>query len=81
DLFIFDEPPRGLDVGAQLEIYELVNRLVAQGKSIIMISSELPEGLGMCDRILVMRSGPIAGEIEAEHATQENIMLSATLED
>ncbi|MCP5650836.1 D-xylose ABC transporter ATP-binding protein, partial [Klebsiella pneumoniae] len=59
----------------------LMNRLVAKGKSIIMISSELPEVLGMCDRILVMRSGHIAGEIEAEHATQEKIMQYATLED
>ncbi len=72
DILIFDEPTRGIDVGAKLEIYELMNRLVAKGKSIIMISSELPEVLGMCDRILVMRSGHIAGEIEAEHATQKN---------
>lgn len=81
DILIFDEPTRGIDVGAKLEIYELMNRLVAKGKSIIMISSELPEVLGMCDRILVMRSGRIAGEIEAEHATQEKIMQYATLED
>ncbi|MGX5148704.1 ATP-binding cassette domain-containing protein, partial [Enterobacter hormaechei] len=81
DILIFDEPTRGIDVGAKLEIYELMNRLVAKGKSIIMISSELPEVLGMCDRILVMRSGHIAGEIEAEHATQEKIMQYATLED
>ncbi|MCV5941823.1 ATP-binding cassette domain-containing protein, partial [Escherichia coli] len=54
DILIFDEPTRGIDVGAKLEIYELMNRLVAKGKSIIMISSELPEVLGMCDRILVM---------------------------
>ncbi|HDT1781570.1 TPA: sugar ABC transporter ATP-binding protein, partial [Escherichia coli] len=59
DILIFDEPTRGIDVGAKLEIYELMNRLVAKGKSIIMISSELPEVLGMCDRILVMRSGRI----------------------
>ncbi|NEM17927.1 sugar ABC transporter ATP-binding protein, partial [Escherichia coli] len=81
DILIFDEPTRGIDVGAKLEIYELMNRLVAKGKSIIMISSELPEVLGMCDRILVMRSGRIAGEIAAEHATQEKIMQYATLED
>ncbi|EOA5626345.1 sugar ABC transporter ATP-binding protein, partial [Escherichia coli] len=62
DILIFDEPTRGIDVGAKLEIYELMNRLVAKGKSIIMISSELPEVLGMCDRILVMRSGRITGE-------------------
>ncbi|HGW7175476.1 TPA: sugar ABC transporter ATP-binding protein, partial [Escherichia coli] len=63
DILIFDEPTRGIDVGAKLEIYELMNRLVAKGKSIIMISSELPEVLGMCDRILVMRSGRITGEL------------------
>ncbi|HAO3429284.1 TPA: sugar ABC transporter ATP-binding protein, partial [Escherichia coli] len=66
DILIFDEPTRGIDVGAKLEIYELMNRLVAKGKSIIMISSELPEVLGMCDRILVMRSGRITGELSAK---------------
>lgn len=81
DILIFDEPTRGIDVGAKLEIYELMNRLVAKGKSIIMISSELPEVLGMCDRILVMRSGRITGELNAEGATQEKIMQYATLED
>ncbi|TLJ09984.1 sugar ABC transporter ATP-binding protein [Escherichia sp. E3659] len=81
DILIFDEPTRGIDVGAKLEIYELMNRLVAKGKSIIMISSELPEVLGMCDRILVMRSGRITGEISAKEATQEKIMQYATLED
>ncbi|MBN6043050.1 sugar ABC transporter ATP-binding protein [Citrobacter sp. ku-bf4] len=81
DILIFDEPTRGIDVGAKLEIYELMNRLVAKGKSIIMISSELPEVLGMCDRILVMRSGRITGELTAGNATQEKIMQYATLED
>ncbi|HAN4717512.1 TPA: sugar ABC transporter ATP-binding protein [Escherichia coli] len=81
DILIFDEPTRGIDVGAKLEIYELMNRLVAKGKSIIMISSELPEVLGMCDRILVMRSGRITGELSAKEATQEKIMQYATLED
>lgn len=81
DILIFDEPTRGIDVGAKLEIYELMNRLVAKGKSIIMISSELPEELGMCDRILVMRSGRITGELSAKEATQEKIMQYATLED
>ncbi|MBJ9257090.1 sugar ABC transporter ATP-binding protein [Citrobacter amalonaticus] len=81
DILIFDEPTRGIDVGAKLEIYELMNRLVATGKSIIMISSELPEVLGMCDRILVMRSGRITGELTADNATQEKIMQYATLED
>ncbi|MEJ9522493.1 sugar ABC transporter ATP-binding protein [Escherichia coli] len=81
DILIFDEPTRGIDVGAKLEIYELMNRQVAKGKSIIMISSELPEVLGMCDRILVMRSGRITGELSAKEATQEKIMQYATLED
>ena len=81
DILIFDEPTRGIDVGAKLEIYELMNRLVAKGKSIIMISSELPEIIGMCDRILVMRSGRITGELNKANATQENIMKYATLED
>lgn len=81
DILIFDEPTRGIDVGAKQEIYELMNRLVAKGKSIIMISSELPEVLGMCDRILVMRSGRITGELSANEATQEKIMQYATLED
>ena len=81
DMLIFDEPTRGIDVGAKLEIYELMNRLVAKGKSIIMISSELPEVLGMCDRILVMRNGRITGELASDDATQEKIMQYATLED
>ena len=81
DILIFDEPTRGIDVGAKLEIYELMNRLVAKGKSIIMISSELPEVLGMCDRILVLRNGRITGELASDDATQEKIMQYATLED
>ena len=81
DILIFDEPTRGIDVGAKLEIYELMTRLVAKGKSIIMISSELPEVLGMCDRILVMRNGRITGELASDDATQEKIMQYATLED
>ncbi|WP_404769991.1 sugar ABC transporter ATP-binding protein [Citrobacter freundii] len=81
DILIFDEPTHGIDVGAKLEIYELMNRLVAKGKSIIMISSELPEVLGMCDRILVMRNGRITGELASDDATQEKIMQYATLED
>ena len=71
DILIFDEPTRGIDVGAKLEIYELMNRLVAKGQSIIMLSSELPEVLGMCDRILVMRNGRITGELASDDTTQE----------
>lgn len=81
DILIFDEPTRGIDVGARLEIYQLMNQLVSDGKSIIMISSELPEILGMCDRILVMRHGKITGELACEEATQEKIMQYATLEE
>ncbi|MGF1909732.1 sugar ABC transporter ATP-binding protein [Vibrio kasasachensis] len=80
EILIFDEPTRGIDVGAKLEIYELINQLTKQGKSVIVISSELPEVLGMCDRILVMRNGNITGELQAEEASQQNIMKYATLE-
>jgi ABC-type sugar transport system ATPase subunit len=75
EVLIFDEPTRGIDVGAKYEIYLLMNELVAQGKSIMMISSEMPEVLGMADRILVMHAGRITGEIaDARRATQEQIM-------
>lgn len=75
EVLIFDEPTRGVDVGAKFEIYQLMNELVAQGKAIVMISSELPEVLGMADRILVMHEGRITGELpDARAATQEQIM-------
>ena len=75
EVIIFDEPTRGIDVGAKYEIYLLMNRLASEGKAILMISSELPEVLGMSDRILVMHNGGIAGEItDVENATQEEIM-------
>jgi ABC-type sugar transport system ATPase subunit len=78
DVIIFDEPTRGIDVGAKYEIYLLMNRLVAQHKAIIMISSELPEVLGMSDRIVVMHEGRISGEItDAANATQKQIMALA----
>ena len=69
-----DEPTRGIDVGAKYEIYCIINQLVAEGKSILMISSELPEILGMCDRIYVMNEGKIVGEIPRAKASQEAIM-------
>ncbi|AWP27192.1 sugar ABC transporter ATP-binding protein [Paenibacillus sp. Cedars] len=78
DILIFDEPTRGIDVGAKSEIYRLLNELAAQGKSIIMISSELPEILRMSHRILVMCEGRITGELDHEEATQEIIMHLAT---
>ncbi len=78
ELIIFDEPTRGIDVGAKYEIYLLMNRLAAEGKAIIMISSELPEVLGMADRILVMHEGRITGEItDVAAATQESVMKLA----
>ncbi|MBN2093167.1 D-xylose ABC transporter ATP-binding protein, partial [candidate division KSB1 bacterium] len=75
---IFDEPTRGVDVGAKVEIYNLMNSLVEKGIGVIMISSELPEIMGMCDRILVMHQGVIRGELTREEATQEKIMYYAT---
>ena len=74
DVLILDEPTRGIDVGAKYEIYCIINDLVAAGKSVIMISSELPEVIGMSDRIYVMNEAKIVGEIKASEATQENIM-------
>jgi ribose transport system ATP-binding protein len=76
-LLIFDEPTRGIDVGAKAEIYQLMWRLVAQGIAILMISSELPEVLKMCDRILVMHEGTISGELRRDEADQEKIMALA----
>jgi putative multiple sugar transport system ATP-binding protein len=77
DIFIVDEPTRGIDVGAKTEIYEIINDLAAQGKSVIMVSSELPEALGMADRIYVMNEGKIKGVLNHDEATQEKIMRLA----
>lgn len=74
DIMILDEPTRGIDVGAKYEIYCIMNQLVAEGKSVIMISSEMPEILGMCDRIYVMNEGRMVAELDAAEATQELIM-------
>ena len=79
DILIFDEPTRGIDVGAKSEIYHLMNQLVEQGKSIIMISSEMSEILRMSDRIIVMCEGRITGDIPIEEANQECIMSAATM--
>jgi ribose transport system ATP-binding protein len=79
EILIFDEPTRGIDVGAKSEIYKLLNELIQQGKSIIMISSELPEILRMSHRVIVMCEGRITGELSAEDATQEEIMKYATM--
>jgi len=76
-IFILDEPTRGVDVGAKKEIYDIINNFKKEGMSIIMISSEIPEILGMSDRILVMHEGKITGELDRDHATQESIMKCA----
>lgn len=81
DILIFDEPTRGIDVGAKSEIYSLMNELVKEGKSIIMISSELTEILRMSDRIVVMCEGRKTGELDISEATQENIMHAATMRE
>ncbi len=74
DVFLFDEPTRGIDVAAKVEVYQLMNELLKRGSAIIMISSELPEVLGMSDRVLVMRGGRICGEFSRREATQERIL-------
>jgi len=77
DILMLDEPTRGIDVGAKYEIYQLMINLAGQGKSIIMVSSELPELLGVCDRILVMSGGHLTGELDADKTNQEEIMALA----
>lgn len=74
DLIFMDEPTRGVDVGAKVEIYMLMNEMIRQGKAVVMISSELPEILGMSDRIMIMHEGRVMGELAREEATQEKIM-------
>jgi ribose transport system ATP-binding protein len=80
-VLIFDEPTRGIDVGAKSEIYKLLNELAAQGRAIIVISSELPEVLQLSHRVLVMCEGRITGEVRGDEATQENLMALATRRD
>ncbi|AVX30326.1 monosaccharide ABC transporter ATP-binding protein, CUT2 family [Carboxydocella thermautotrophica] len=77
-IYIFDEPTRGIDVGAKVEVYNVINELVAGGAAVIMISSELPELLGMSDRIIVMSEGKVTAELMRDQANQENIMRAAT---
>ena len=77
-LIILDEPTRGIDVGAKKDIYDLMNKLTEQGVSIIMVSSELPEVLGMSDRIMVIHEGTVAGILESQGATQESVITLAT---
>ena len=76
-MFIFDEPTKGIDVGAKSEIYEIIRKMCDEGKAIIMISSDMPELLSVCDRIIVFREGEISGEMDNASATEEKIMLAA----
>jgi methyl-galactoside transport system ATP-binding protein len=78
EVLLLDEPTRGIDVGAKYEIYQLMISLAEAGKCIMMVSSEMPELLGVCDRILVMSGGRLAGELLAKSATQEKIMELAS---
>ena len=78
DIVIFDEPTRGIDVGAKYEVYSLINQLAEQGAAVIMISSEMSEVIGMSDRIIVMCEGRITGEIGGRDATQSRILALAS---
>ena len=80
DVLILDEPTRGIDVGAKYEIYSIINRLAAAGKGIIVISSELPELLGICDRVYALSVGRITGELPVEEATPEAMLKLMTME-
>ena len=77
EVLLLDEPTRGIDVGAKYEIYQLIIDLANKGKIVMMVSSEMPELLGVCDRILVMSGGRLAGEVDAKNTTQEEIMTLA----
>jgi ribose transport system ATP-binding protein len=77
NVLILDEPTRGVDVGAKIEIYKIINSLVAEGKAVIMISSEMPEVIGMCDRVVVMRGGKIMGELSKKEICEENLIRYA----
>ena len=76
-VLLLDEPTRGIDVGAKLEVYELINRLTAAGKAIVLVSSELPELMGMSDRILMLCEGRVGGMFAREEATQERLLAAA----
>ena len=77
EVLILDEPTRGIDVGAKFEIYKLMTEVAQAGKAVVMVSSELPELIGMCDRIYVMCEGHIAGELHRDEFSQEAIMMYA----
>jgi L-arabinose transport system ATP-binding protein len=80
-LLILDEPTRGVDVGAKADIYAIIDKLAAEGSAILVISSELPEVLGLADRIVVMQGGRVRGELNRQDATEEKILRLAILED
>ncbi len=80
DVLILDEPTRGIDVGAKFEIYTIINKMVAAGKAVVVISSELPELLGICDRVYTLAFGRITGELPVAEATQERLMELMTIE-
>jgi len=77
DILVLDEPTRGVDVGAKSEIYTIIDQLVAEGAAVLVVSSELPEVLGLADRVVVMRDGRVAGELTREDATEERILTLA----
>ena len=79
DILILDEPTRGIDVGAKYEIYKLIHQLADDGKAVILVSSELPELLGMADRIYTIFEGTITGELESAEANQEGLMKRMTI--
>ncbi|MDE6186269.1 MAG: sugar ABC transporter ATP-binding protein, partial [Lachnospiraceae bacterium] len=81
DILILDEPTKGIDVGAKSEIYRMINEIAAQGVAVIVVSSELPEVIGLSDRIYIMRNGKIAGEVGREEAEEELILRYAMLEE
>jgi putative multiple sugar transport system ATP-binding protein len=80
EILILDEPTRGIDVGAKYEIYTLINQMVARGRAVIMISSELPEIMGVSDRIYTLSFGRVTGEVPIGQATQESLMELMTME-
>ncbi len=78
DVVILDEPTRGIDVGAKAEIYRLIGQLAASGKAVLMISSEMPEIMGLCDRVIVLHDGALIGELSRAELSQENLMTLAS---
>ena len=76
-MILLDEPTRGIDVGAKVEVYELINRLTEEGKAVLLVSSELPELMGMSDRMVILSGGHIGGEFARGDASQEQILAAA----